>query len=245
MTTQPLTSPAPDPVLDANVFWYRHRKQIIAGFVATLLAMAAIAGYWLYQQHRDSAAADALASAKTPAELQNVIARFSGTPAGATAYLFLADQQRNESKYAEANATLQTFLDKNPKHELASTARMAMGANQESLGKADDALATYKRVSGGDSHGFNAPLSLLAQAHLLKAKNQVDEARQTYETILTQYRDSIVAGEATRQLRMLKPNMSSAASPAPAASVSKPTGVQPIIALVASSVAPSASPAKP
>lgn len=240
MTPQPLTTPAPDPLLDANVFWYRHRRPIIAAFLAGMLALVGIAGYWLYQQRHDSAAADALANAKTSAELQKMIAQFSGTPAGATAYLLLAEQQRNESKFAEANASLQTFLDKNPKHELASTARMAMGANQESLGKSDEALVTYKRVSGGDSHGFNAPLALLAQAHLLKEKKQLDEARQTYETIMTQYRDSIVAGEATRQLRMLKPGKNPAPSPAPATSVAAPTGIQPV-----ASVAASSTPANP
>jgi len=36
------------------------------------------------------------------------------TPAGAAAYLLLAEAQRNEKKYIEANATLQVFINKNP-----------------------------------------------------------------------------------------------------------------------------------
>ena len=205
MTTQPAPADSTlDPVLDANVFWYRHRTQIIAGFVVALLAIAAVSGYWLYRQHRESAAADALAKAKTPTELQEVSTKFTGTPAGATAPLLLAEQQRSEKKFAEANATLQGFIEKNPKHELVGTARMALAANLESLGKLDEALAAYQRVSAGDAHGFNAPLALLAQAHLLKEKGQIDEARRVCETILTQYRESFAAGEATRQLRLLK-----------------------------------------
>lgn len=204
----------------------RHKNEIIGAFVFVLFALAAFAGYWLYKQHRDSTAADALAKAKTPQELQNVTTQYSGTPAGATSYLLLAEQQRNEKKFAEANTTLQTFVDKNSKHELASSARMAMGANLESLGKPDEALAMYQRVSAGDPHGFNAPMALLAQVHLLKEKNQIDEARRICETILTQYRDSFVAGEASRQLRMLKPTKPAASGLPPAQSAtSAPTAL--------------------
>ncbi len=257
MTTQPAPPPAPDPTLDPSVFWFRHKNEIIAALAIVVLALAGLAGYWLYKQHRDSAAADALAKAKTPGELQNVTAHYKGTPAGATAYLFLAEQQRNDKKFADANTTLQTFLDKNPKHELAGTARMAMAANLESLGKRDEAFAMYQRVSVGDAHSFNAPFALLAQARLLKEKNQIEEARRVCETILTQYRDSFVAGEATRQLRMLKPAQP-AATAVPAAgttpstpsssTASVPAQATPAIAptLVASPVASQpASPPKP
>lgn len=213
MTPTPVSTSEPDPTLEASVFWLRHKNEIVAGFIVVLLALAGLAGYWFYQQRRDSSAANLLAEAKTPEQLQNVTRQGKGTPAGATAYLLLAEQQRNEKKYTEANATLQAFLEKNPKHELASTARMANAANLESLGKLDEALATYQRVSAGDPHGFNAPLALLAQAHLLKEKNQIEEARRVCETILTQYRDSFAAGEASRQLRLLKAGTPTVAAP--------------------------------
>lgn len=257
MTTHPAPPSAPDPTLDPSVFWFRHRNEIIAALAIVVLALAGVAGYWLYKQHRDSAAADALAKAKTPGELQNVTVQYKGTPAGATAYLFFAEQQRNEKKFADANTTLQAFLDKNPKHELAGTARMATAANLESLGKRDEALAMYQRVSIGDAHSFNAPFALLAQARLLKEKNQIEEARRVCETILTQYRDSFVAGEATRQLRMLKPGKPSGSAPAAAASPSTPSASAASVpaqgtpavapALAASPVAnqPASSPPKP
>ena len=65
---------------------------------------------------------------------------------------------------------------------------MAMAANLESLGKYDEALTTYQRLAAGDPHGFNAPIALLSEVHLLKEKNQIDEARRVCETILTQCR---------------------------------------------------------
>ena len=46
---------------------------------------------------------------------------------------------------------------------------------------------------------------MISQVHIFKEKNQLAEARQVCETILTKYRDSVVANEATRHLRLLKP----------------------------------------
>ena len=143
----------------------------------------------------------------------------------------LAEAQRKEKKFAEANATLQAFIDKNPNHELVSTAKMAMAANLESMRKNDEALSIYQQIASIYPNSFNAPLALLSQVYLLKSKNQTEEARRVCETILTRYRESFWAGEAAQELRLLKPSASS--EPAPTSTI------PPFLA------APSATPAKP
>lgn len=213
-----------DPVLETQVFWERHKNKVFAALFFALFAVAAWGAYRIYTDRRAGAAASLLASAKSAADFQKVVAQYPGTPAGASAYLFLAEEQRKEKKFTDANATLQSFLDKNPKHELRGSARMAMAANLEALGKSDDALAAYQRLATDDPQGYAAPLAMISQVHILKEKNQVDEARRVCETILTKYRESLVANEATRQLRLLKgsepakpPSSAADAIPAPPA----------------------------
>ena len=63
--------------------------------------------------------------------------------------LFLAEDLRKQKKFDEANATLQTFISKNPDHELTPTAQVAIAANLESMGKTDEALATYQQKGLG------------------------------------------------------------------------------------------------
>lgn len=212
-----------DPVLETQVFWDRHKKEVFAALVLALLTVAAWGGYRLYSDRRDATAANLLTAAKTAADFQKVIAQYPGTAAGSSAYLFLAEEQRKEKKFNEANATLQLFVDKNPKHQLKGTARMAMAANLESLGKRDEALTVYQRLAADDPQGFSAPVAMISQVHILKEKNQAEEARRVCETILTKYRDSLVANEATRQLRLLKPatppEATTSQSLAPAANV--------------------------
>lgn len=209
-----------DPTLERQIFWDRYKNWVLGILVAALLGLAAFGGYRYYSYRRDMGAAHLLSTAKTASEFQKVITEYPGTAAAGSAHLLQADAQRNEKKFEEANATLQSFLDKYPKHEMTGTARLAMGANLEALGKKDEALAVYQRLASSEPKAFTAPIALFSQIHLLKEKNQTEEARRVCETILTQYRESRLAGEVARQLRLLKGGPE--ASPAAAPSVAPP-----------------------
>jgi TolA-binding protein len=225
-----------DIAMERDIFWERYKTAVMATIILALLGLAGYGGYRFYSERRADAAASLLAGAKTPAEFQKVINEYPGTPAGASAYLLLADAQKAEKKFNESNATLQAFVDKNPRHEMAGTARLAMAGNLEALGNKDEALATYQRLATSDPKAFTAPIALFSQIHLLKEKNQIEEARRVCETIMTQYRESRFAQEASFQLRQLKIKN----EPAPPTTAASPAAVSP-----APAAAPSASPSVP
>ena len=226
--------PSPgDPALEAQPSWYRFRREILALVVFLLVAALGWGAYRLYSDRRDSSAAALLARAKSPRDYQDLIAQFGQTPAAASAQLLLAETQRKEGKLVESNATLETFIDRHPDHELVPTAKMAIAANLESTGKADEALALYKQVAAKYPKSFTAPLALMSQVPLLKARNQTEEARRLCETVLSQYTESFWASEAMRELRSLKP------PPAPQSAVGTPA-LPPAIARP-----PEAAPAAP
>jgi predicted negative regulator of RcsB-dependent stress response len=243
MPTAPIATR--DAKVEAQVFWLKYQKGITALLVLAILAMFGLAGYRFYSDRQEAAAAGLLASAKGAQDYQQVITKYSGTPAGASAYLLLAEAQRKDKKFAEANATLQTFVSKYPKHELEATARMAMATNLESMDKNDDALAGYQKTAADFPKSYIAPFALLAQVELLKAKGRADDARRVCENIMTQYRESIVVGEASRQLRLLKPSVSaqprgrSTTAPGP---MPPPMLARPPAAAPTSSVVPKAKP---
>lgn len=229
-----------DPVLETQVFWERYKNVVFVVLALALLTVAGWGGYRFYSDRRAETAERLLATAKTAGDFQKVIAQYETTPAGASAYLFLAEEQRKEKKFTEANTTLQSFVDKYPKHQLKGTARMAIGANLESLGKRDEALSAYQRLAADDAQGFTAPIALLAQVLIFKEKNQIPDARRVCETIMTQYRESLVANEATRQLRLLKGN-----EPEPPATQKPATSGTPMPVASAAAAPPAAVPAAP
>jgi len=218
MPTAPTTTT--DPSVEAHVFWLRYQKQLAAGLIVVLLALAGLAGYRFYQNRRNANAAEALGGAKTEQEYRQVMERYAGTPAAASAYLLLAQQQRNEKKLGESNATLQKFIEKYPEHDLVPTARLAIAANLEAMGKDDDALAIYQQVATKDGNTYSGPLAMISQVPILKAKNRTADALRICEEMLTKYRmpgqqsetgvadtrmETVWVGEAMRQLRSLKP----------------------------------------
>jgi TolA-binding protein len=213
--------PSPDVAIETRVFWLRFRNEIVGAVIIVLAAIIGFAGYRLYLERREVRAAVSLANAKGAVDYRRVIETYPGTPAGSGAYLLLAQTQRAEKKFAEANTTLQDFVNKNPTHELVATAKMAMAANLESMDKTDEALALYQQIATSYSKNFNAPLALMCRVHILKAKGRTDEARQACDTILTQYRDSFWAREAMQESSLLKPK--TAATPEPTLAVKGPT----------------------
>ena len=230
-----------DTAPEREVFWDRYKKEVMAVLVLALLGVAAYSGYRIYSDRQANSAAELLASAKTATDFQKVIAQYPKTAAGASAYLLLADAQRNEKKFAEANVTLQTFLDKFPKHELMGTARLALAGNLEALGKKDEALAAYQRLVADDPKGFAAPVALYSEIHLFKEKKQIDEARRVCETLMTQYRESRLAPDAAYQLRLLKPTTPPVTAASP--TVAPPPAAAPSAQPPAQSVVPAAPPA--
>jgi TolA-binding protein len=218
----PTTLSTSDAALERDVFWERYKKEVMAVLIVALAAVAGYGGYRIYSDRQANAAATMLASARTVVDFQKVISDYPSTPAGESAHLLLADVQRNEKKFSEANATLQTFLDKFPKHELACTARLAMAGNLEALGKKDEALTAYQRLVSGDPHGFTAPIALYSQIHLFKEKKQIEEARRVCETIKSQYPQSRLVADAEYQLRLLKVDNPPPAPPAPPPAIAAP-----------------------
>src|SRR5437016_9550655 len=184
------TAPPPsyDAALETRVFWERFKTEITAALIIVVLAIIGFGAYRFYIDRKAAAASALLASAKSAEAYQQVIAGYPNTPAAADAYLLLAEARRKEKKFTESNTTLQAFIDKNPNHELVSTAKMAMAANLESIGKNDEALAMYQQIALTYPNSFNAPLALLSQVYLLQPKNPTEDARPICATILPTYR---------------------------------------------------------
>ncbi len=227
-----------DAALEAQVFWLKYRKELLALLAIALVAISVVTGYRVYRERRETAASAMFSSARTTDDYLDMINRYGDTSAAAAAYLLLANIQRGERKFSEANATLQTFVDKFPQHELVSTARMAMAANLESLGKQEEALAIYQVIASTGAGSFNAPYALLAQVRILQAKNRIEDARRICETIMTKYRDSYAAIEAARLLRTLKPSESQNPSLGAAPSLS----ATPVMPAPTPSISPGAKP---
>lgn len=234
----PDSTAAPDAKIEAQVFWIRFHKEIVAVIVLAILAVIGFAGYRFYSERQSAAAAALLANAKKAQDFQEVITNYPSTPSGASAYLLLAATQRAEGNYAVSNTTLQEFIAKHAEHELVTTGRVAMAANLESMGRIDDALLMYQTAAASDSKSYAAPLALMSEVRLLKAKQQTQDARRICEKVMSEYPDSFWAVQARGELLELNPP----SAPAPGSNVAPGTAPPALIARPPAVAVPSAAP---
>jgi len=165
-----------------------------------------------------------------------------------------ADMKNTGSRHGgsiTAAQFLQRFVDDTPWAHL-DIAGTAMGAPKTEINHSWGSgygVRLLERLVAEYSQSFNAPLALLAEVPLLKAKNRTDEARRVCETLLTQYRDSVLANEAMRELRALpkaaQPNRGAANSLIPRAGMNPPPLLARPPEAPAASVAPAASSSPP
>ncbi len=201
-TFQP--APPPPDEFDPLEFWIRHRSRILLYGGLLIFAGLIYLAYWWSQTAMREKAAQSLAAAASTEDFRKVADQYPHTTAGGNALLLLAEHQRSEGKLDDSSATLQSFLQKHPKHPLLSGAYTSLAANQEAQGKLDDALATYKKVTTGFPNSFSVAAAYLAQGRILTAQGKAEEARHAYETVIASYPESLFREEASVQLAKLK-----------------------------------------
>ena len=101
--------PSYDAALETRMFWERFKRQIIAALIIVLVSIIGFGAYRFYIDRKAAAASALLASAKSADAYQQVIADYPNTSAAADAYILLAEAQRKEKKFTEANTTLQVL----------------------------------------------------------------------------------------------------------------------------------------
>ena len=92
--------PSSDVALETRFFLERFKTPIISVAIIVLLAATAFTAYRFYSDRRAAAASAALASASSAPAYEQVIAQYPNSPAGADAYILLAEAQRKEGKFA-------------------------------------------------------------------------------------------------------------------------------------------------
>jgi TolA-binding protein len=202
--SSPAETQTPPTGFDPLVFWIRY-KNSIALFSGLLAVGLLIFGVSEFKQRQSAkSAADLFGSAKTAEDYRNVAARYPKSPVATNATLLLAEELRNEGKYEEALEALRKQTEQKAQHPLISGVWNSIAMTQEAQGKQDDALATYEKVSTTYPTSFSAPVALLAQARIHKAKGQNQEAGRLYDQVIASFGDSNFAREAIMESQKLK-----------------------------------------
>lgn len=191
-------------VQDVLQFVKRYGKQIGIGFAAVMAVILAVSGI---TQHRESNRAEAgkmLMEAKTPQQLEEVIARHGSLPVAQTALLSLAKESFNSGDIAQARAQYERFVKEYKNSESLPVAEFGLASCLEAEGNYDSAATQLDAFVKKYTTSYLRPQAILNIARCKKMTGKLDEARILLEDFLAGNIGTRWANEAESALQQLE-----------------------------------------
>lgn len=174
-------------VKEVLVFFRKYAKPAAIVIIA-VCAFILVDKFLKSQRYKKEATADtALINAQGISDLQEIVDKYKGTPAGPIALMELAREQFNLGQFDEAEALYVRFTKEYGKHELADQARLNLITCIEAKEQFDEAGKLYATFAEDHEGSRLAPSALLGQARCLEALGRLDEAQTAYEDMIVNF----------------------------------------------------------
>jgi TolA-binding protein len=197
------TAEPPVSSFDPVLFWTLHRRPIIGGAIAIVLAALAVGFYFGYEAFQAQSATAAYAAASSIDGWRSVIKHYPGSVAAGNASLRIAARLAADGKLAESDTEYENFVHRYAKHPLAVNGYVGLAQNAEAANNLARAAQEYAQAANLFPNSYQAPLALFNQARLTKAQGQDQAARTLFETIVQRFGASFVASMARTEAEKL------------------------------------------
>jgi TolA-binding protein len=176
-----------------------------------------LSGYFIQQSsiRRTQAAIDAIGVVQVAlmqgntstaiTNAQSIIRDYEGEPIAGRALITLANIYFNQGRFEEAVTHYRQFLGatENASGPEAYGAWSALGAAMEAQNDMNGAAQQYSSYTHAHRSTPFAPLALMEAARCYKLAGNTDMAKQTYQRIISDYREATSASQAKSELGML------------------------------------------
>ena len=184
----------------------KHYGMLIGvGILAATLAILVSKGCAHQKTEKLARAEELLISAQYPQQLEDVVNRYSSTPAAPVALLNLAKTSFNDGDYFQARAQYDRFLKKYKKHELSPIADFGLASCSEADGDFDGAIEQFAAFIEAQAGHYLQPLAVIGLARSMEQAGRLDDARILLEDFLTENSASQWAAQAEELLQRLAP----------------------------------------
>jgi predicted negative regulator of RcsB-dependent stress response len=194
------------------------KKEVMIGLISVAVLVLAFFGWSYYSSRRSTAAQTQLSKAinafndrvnfktdkeryeKTIAEAQTAHDRYGSLPAGSIALYYIALSQEGLGDTAKAIQNLQD-VSQHGDASIKSVAQFALGEVYKKHGEVQKAIDTYKQLYDGG--GYSKAAVAYELAGLYEANNQLDQAKDFYQKLVTEFPDSPFRQNADDALKRL------------------------------------------
>lgn len=197
-------------------FAVAHKRELVIGGSAVLVAVLAIIGWSLYASSRNTKAQIQLSQVirtfddttkpdkqrfeATIAEAQKTVDSYGSLPVGAIAQYYIGLSQEGLGDTTKAVQSLQGTIDRGDP-TIKGTAQFAIAAIHTKHGEAPKAIEVYKQLYESGNYSKAAVAYELAAVY--EATNQPNQARDYYQKIVTEFPESPFRQSADDALRRM------------------------------------------
>lgn len=188
--------------------WFEQNRNTVIGVCIVVIVVASVVIFLRWKEaSTEAAASQAMARAKTTTEWEQVATLYPATKVAPGALLLLADFYYEQSRYGEAQATYEKFLQKYPRDDFADSAQYGVAACLEAQAKTKDdfakAVAAYESLLSTYKDSTHAGEANLAIARCLEAQGDFAQAFQRLENSIAAMGNSQWAREAAARKAVL------------------------------------------
>jgi predicted negative regulator of RcsB-dependent stress response len=181
--------------------------------IGVVVIVVAAGGVWYYlrsaelrrenaerglMQAKQSIAAGNAALAQS--DLQKVVDRYKGTPAGSEAAMVLAQMDYDQGKYEDGIKVLRPYATSSASGENLAPVLSLIGDGLTSTGKLADAADSFRQAAEATSHPGEKALYRAQQARSLAAAGKTAEAKAVWQQLVDDPDAAAVRNEATIRL---------------------------------------------
>lgn len=184
-------------------FLTRYGKLIGTGILAAAITVIISSGIAHYKASRIAKAEQALMSARSPQQLEEVVSKYSSTPSAPVALLDLAKTYFNLGDTAQARAQYGRFLKKYNKHDMRQVAELGLAYCTEADGDFNGAATQFADFASKHSSSYLHPQAILSVSRCMEQAGRIDEARIVLEDFLAENAGTSWAAAAENALKEL------------------------------------------
>lgn len=197
---------------------YARKKEVLAGVAIIAVLVLAVIGWNLYSSNRNAIAQSQLSVAintfndtaniksdkdryqKAMVEAQKTLDSYRSLPAGVIAQYYIGLCQEGLGDTAKAVQTLQEVIQRGDA-SIKGVAQFALGGIHKKHGETAKAIEVYKQLY--DSGGYSKAAVAFELAKLHEANKQVDQAKDYYQKLVSEFPDSPFRQDADAALKRL------------------------------------------
>lgn len=188
---QPIPENLPEELLPLYDWWKEKGAQFLTTVGVVALLLTGAAAFIHYRNTKLAEANIELTKANSVDELEEVVAKFGSSKPGNAARIRLAKAYYDASRYDNALETYESCEKKGVPKGFEDVVTLGRAHALEALGKNDEALALFKKVSE-NKESFLYPQAKMGMARVLTLQGKKDEAKMLLDELKAEKTDDPV-----------------------------------------------------